>query len=130
MSKTPQEKGFDFEKEFAGLFGEKPTPGSGNKWFAPMDIDGGQIIWSLKSTQKDNLSVNREIIEEVEGHAGKTGAIPGIAVKIIGEPFVLLKMQDFIKIVQEEIKMAPPSREEIKRKKAATPLLLREEENE
>lgn len=130
MAKTPQQLGFDFEEEFAGLLGSKVTPGSGNQWFAKMDIGDGHILWSLKHTIKDTLTVNQKLINEVENAAGAEGSMPGIAVKVAGEPFVMLRMEDFIKIVQEEIKIAPPSRSEIKRKNAATPLILRDMEEE
>ncbi len=126
--KTPREKGLEYEERLAALLGARIQPGSGNQWFAKLDLDVAEILFSLKHTSKASLSVTRNILSEVIHHAtkiGSKGAIPAVAVDIAGEDFVLLRANDFAKLMEEDAKFVPQSTASRKRHRASIPEALR-----
>jgi hypothetical protein len=123
-----QREGLEFEESFAALFGASLQPGSGSQWFAKLDARGRQILWSLKHTGKDSLRVTQKILSESIQEAtkiGSPGAIPGLGIDIAGEPFVVMRATDVALIFQEDIRIAPPQGNEIKRQRSRMPLALR-----
>jgi hypothetical protein len=105
-------KGLAFEKDFANRLGAKLQPGSGNQWFAKLDVKGRSFLWSLKSTTKASIRLTTDMLAEtihaVDGPGGKGGnTLPGMAVRIADEDFVVLRASDFINLVREEVKIAP-----------------------
>jgi hypothetical protein len=105
-------KGLAFEQDFARRLGAKLQPGSGNQWHAKLDVKGRSFLWSLKSTVKGSFRLTTDMLAEtihaVDGPGGKGGnTLPGMAIRIADEDFVVLRASDFIQIVQDEVKIAP-----------------------
>ena len=122
-----------FEKVWAGILGVKPTKGSGNKWYAPMDVGDGSILWSLKHSEKDILRFGSykmsNLMCEAEDAVSSPNVIPGVATSEAGEAFVTLRASDFVLLCQTgEYQYISPSRAEMKRKRGSIPALLRDEE--
>ena len=123
-----QKDGLAYEERLADLLSAKLQPGSGNQWYALLDLDTVEILFSLKHTGKTSLSVTRYILREAIQAAtglGKRGAIPCVATDIDGEDFIILRANDFAKLMEEEVKFVKPSRAEEKRQRAAIPEVLR-----
>jgi hypothetical protein len=137
-SDTPQGAGRVFEKVFAKLFGCEPVKGSGSQWHAKLDVADGQILWSLKHSNRgrlkfDNYDVADDLFPEVvaaingQGGVGST-TIPGVATSDDdGNIFVVLRAEDFARMVTEDVKYVAPPADEVKRKRSRIPLLLRDE---
>lgn len=128
-----QDDGRSFEERFADLVGGKLTPGSGNQWYALMDVGGKAILWSLKHTGKKSLSVSpgilREVIKAATGIGGRN-MIPGIATDISGESFVVMRADDFAQLFQENIEITPARSADVKRARAKIPQALRDSPND
>jgi hypothetical protein len=127
--KTPQEKGYEFEEKFAEALGAKPTRGSGNQWFAKMDIGGAEILWSCKHTDNESFRMAKSLMREVQdaiiGQGGIGGStIPGMAISVDGEVYCTIRAEDFLRLIQEEVKFVQPSKGEAKRQRAKIPKLL------
>jgi hypothetical protein len=127
---TPQEQGRQFEAEFAKRLGATVVPGSGSQWFAKLDVGGKGFLWSLKLTTKKSFRLTtdmlRELTHAVHGPGGKGGrTVPGMAIRIDNEDWVLLKADDFIGLMREEVKMVPPTKREEKLERAAVPKFKR-----
>lgn len=134
IDKTPQQNGRLFERYWANLFGVEPIRGSGNQWTSKMDVIDGAILWSLKHTQHDSFRVTKELMREVErainGPGGIGGnTIPGIAVSLSGEPFVTLRAEDFLRLLEGDAsKYLAPSKGEAKRSRSKVPQIMREDD--
>lgn len=134
---TPQEAGFDFEEHFAKLFGVEPTLGSGNQWFAPLDVGDVQFLFSCKWTGAESFRMSRALMVEVQkainGPGGRGGdTIPGVATHLdeSGETLVTLRAEDLLRLLQTgDYKYVVPSKGEQKRARASVPALLREEDS-
>lgn len=123
-----QRDGLKYEVKFASRFGVKPTAGSGNQWFAKLDVGAHRILCSLKHTGKKSLSVTPAILREAIQEAtkiGSKGAIPVVGTDISGEDFVILRADDFALLLEEEVKIAKVSRAKLKRARASIPEVLR-----
>lgn len=125
-------KGLEFEHLFAKSVLSKPNPGSGNKWYARMDIVDSLITWSCKFTSKKSFSLKQSDIDEVVGVAtgpGSNDSIPALAIRIGTSDYdvVVLRKDDFLRIVQEETKYVQATKTEAKRKRTKIPRLLQEE---
>lgn len=121
----PQDIGGEFEKRFAKRIGGTIVPGSGNQWFAKLDVGSKSFLWSLKATAKESFRLTRGMLHEtlraIVGPGGKGGdTIPGMAVSIQGEEYVVLQLDDFLTIVREDVKLVPPTKREEQRGRAAT----------
>lgn len=131
---SPQKHGGRFEKFWAKLFGVEPVRGSGNQWHAKMDVGDGSILWSCKATVKGSFTVSKYAMREVQtaitGPGGVGGdTIPGLAVLVDGEAFVVLRAEDFLRIAASDaVKYVTPSRADQKRARARIPTLLRDED--
>lgn len=129
---TPQELGFLYEEEFASDLGIEIVKGSGNKWFAKLDCNGFQMMWSLKHTTKETFTINkallREAINAATGPGGEGGnTLPGWAVKVAGESLVIMRQEDLLQAFTEDRKFARQSKADAKRVAAKIPVLLRED---
>lgn len=133
MGKEERDRGIQFEEEFAARFGVEPHRGSGNKWYCRMDLGTGQpILWSLKSTKHASFSVQQsdidEVIEAVEAPGGVGGdVLPGLGVRVRDLDLVVLRADDFIALITEQMAYIRPSKAEVKRAAARVSLLLRDE---
>jgi hypothetical protein len=82
MPETPQEAGRRFEAEWTALIGGDLVPGSGNQWFAKLDVEGGSIVYSLKATVDDTYD-ERELaiaLAEAEAYITSPGGPGGVCV--------------------------------------------------
>lgn len=131
---APQKTGRRFERFWSKVFGVEPQKGSGNLWYAKLDVpDGGAILWSCKFTEADSYRVSRDDIREAETAARGQGSsgemIPGYATAISGgEVFVTLRADDFLRLFTDQVRYITPSRGEQKRARAKVPALLRDED--
>jgi hypothetical protein len=137
-AKTPQGEGREFEGRFAELFDCEPQKGSGSLWYAKLDVNDGQILWTLKYSERgrlkfDNYDVNDDLMREAQAAINGQGGVgsntmPGVATQDVdGNVFVVLRAEDFARIVTDDITYVRPPRSEIKRARASTPLLLRDD---
>jgi hypothetical protein len=132
---SPQQQGRTFEKFWARVFGVQPTKGSGNQWFAKMDVSDGAVMWSCKHTGADSAPISKALFREVEeaitGPGGVGGEIiPGLATSLSGEVFVTLRAEDFLRIIgSDQARYLVPSKAEQKRARSRVPSLLREDED-
>lgn len=132
-SKTPQEEGIEFEERFADLFDAKLQPGSGNQWFAKLDVDGVTILWSLKRTTKNSLKLTPAILDEAIEHAsgiGSAGALPGWAGSVGDLDLVVMRADDMALLFQENTKLKRQKRTEARRARAKVPIALRHAEED
>jgi hypothetical protein len=121
-----------FESIWAKIFGVKPQPGSGNKWFAPMDVGDGSILWNLKHSERGILRFDtyrvRDLMREAQDATESPNVLPGVATSEDGEQFVILRAEDFVRLCETgEYRYITPSRAEIKRQRGNIPALLRDE---
>lgn len=127
--------GRDFEDDWAKRTGGKTQPGSGNKWYARMDVSDSVFLWSLKATGKRSFPVSIDLVEEVVTEVAGMGAtradaIPGIAIRLGNDrahDLVVMRADDFVRLVTEERKYIVQSKADAKRARAAVPQLLRDE---
>lgn len=129
---TAQKAGRRFESFWAKIFGVDPRPGSGNQWFARLDVADGSILWSLKFTDDRSIRLSKEQMVEVQRAISEQGTsdIPGLAFAIDGgaEVFVTLRAEDFLRLLTDDVKYVTPSRGDQKRYRAMLPELLRDED--
>lgn len=133
---TPQEEGRRYESFWAKLFGTTPTRGSGNQWFAPLDVGDVAFLFSCKWTGSESFRVSKDLITEVVqainapgGRGGDT--IPGLAFAIDegAEVLVTLRAEDLLRLLKTgDFKYLVPSKGEQKRARARVPGLLRDDE--
>jgi hypothetical protein len=130
--KTPQQRGYDFEEAWADLFGSSVQKGSGNLWYAKLDVPTGQMIWSLKHTDAESFRLTGDMIDEaveaVYGPMGKgLGTIPAWAIQVgkARRRLVVVEAADFVKLVTEGVSIRQPSKGEVKRARASMTSLER-----
>jgi hypothetical protein len=123
-----QQDGIDFEKRFADLIGGQLTPGSGNQWYAKLDVSSRGILFSLKHTGKNFFRITKDVLREAIVAANQEGCIPAWALDIAGEDFILMRGHDFRMLMEEDHKVVAKSKRTAKRKRAATPVLMRDKE--
>lgn len=134
---SPQEKGREFERELADEFGLSVTPGSGNQWFAKLDLKGLRARWSLKYTEGNSFPLRRADFEEAlsatTGLSGD-GSISLFAVRMDGLPddLVMMWKNDFRKLQNGELNLIDTESKAYgnaaaRREKARVPVLMRED---
>ncbi len=126
-SETPQEKGYSFEKTFGAALGMEPTRGSGNQWFAKMDLGGSQVLISCKHTNAQSYRIEKQHLREIQRYCSGMQE-PAMAIDIDGEVYVLQRAGDWIASRTEEAtRFIQPQKAEMKRATASVPGLLRGE---
>jgi hypothetical protein len=130
-NKTPQEEGREFEGEFADKFGGSEVPGSGNGRFFKLDVRDSKFLWSLKWTSKKSFSFKSEDFKEVNDEVYGPGGlgheyVPGLATALEGEVYATIKMDDLVKLLEQEAKVFVPDKARVKRQRAKTPGLMRD----
>ena len=128
---SPQKSGRRFEGFFAKLFGTEPRRGSGNQWVAPLDVADGKILWSLKWTTHESMSISKALLHEADEavHRDGNNAIPGIAMSIDSgaEVVVAMRWSDFARLLaQDHARYIVPSKGEQKRARSRVPAILRD----
>lgn len=130
-SKTAQEKGYDFEKEFGAALGVKPTKGSGNQWFAKMDLGDSSILVSCKHTDAESFRLTAAHMREVQAACvGEQEPVEAISVR--GEVYVVQRLGDWLAARSKPAEAAfiKPGKSAVKRATAKVPALLRQTEDE
>lgn len=129
---TPQQRGREFEAEWAEVFGVKPQRGSGNLYYAQLDVDDrGSILWSVKHTDDKSFRLTETMIRESReatmGPGSSGDRIPGIAIRIggIGQLRVDMDARDFMRLITEGARYVKPSKMQQKRALADVPAALR-----
>lgn len=124
------QRGRDFEREVADKLGGSLQPGSGNKFYAKSDVSANGLLVSCKS--EVNLSwskIIRNLYEAIE-MSYQTGNIPILALDGVDdeESIVVMRLSDFVKTFQDEIKIPEhhDSKGLQKRSTAEIPLMLRD----
>lgn len=132
--RTAQQRGYDFEKEWADVLGAKVTKGSGNQWWARMDVPDGVFLWSLKATTKKGFRLTKGLMQEVwtaiVGLGGKGEAEAGMAIDIDGDKFVVIPAETFARLMRENVKYIKPTKADVKRASSKVPLLMRGDDDE
>lgn len=130
---SSQQRGRAWERFWAKLFGVEPQRGSGNQWFAKLDVGDGSILWSLKYTDAESFRLSKDIMREAEsavsGLGGVGGStIPGAAISLSGNAYVVLGADDFLRLLAAEgAQYIVPSKADQKRSRAAVPGILRDD---
>lgn len=129
---TEQQTGRRFEKYWAELFGVKPVKGSGNLWYAKLDVGTQGILFSCKWTSHDSFRISKDLFHEawsaVYGQGGVGGnTIPALATNVNGETYVTMRAEDLLLMLQEETVSIPPSKDDLKRARSKVPEIFRED---
>jgi hypothetical protein len=135
MDRKALEDGREFESRFADITGAELVPASGATWFAKLDAEGYQVLWSLKHTGKKTFTLTSalftEVIDAVEAPGGKGGEVlPGVAIEFAGEDVVAFRLGDFVRVMGEGRVLAKKSKADTKRESSRVPILLREDGND
>lgn len=130
INKKALAAGRSFEEEFAAQIGAKLQPGSGNQWFAKLDVDASNVLWSLKWTEKRTFAITPDLILEADratsGPAG-TGQLPAIAARIGGVgDIAVMRMEHFFDVATGKVSVkVGDQKAERARAQADLPLLER-----
>ena len=129
IGSSPQMEGRRFEHWFAKLFGVTPVKGSGNQWWAKLDVKDVRFLFQCKDTKHASFSISRALMREIENALRGEDRIPVIATAVENsEVFVTLRAEDFIRLIQSDKALyLVPSKGEQKRLRSRTPALLRED---
>jgi hypothetical protein len=134
VNPTPQQKGRQWEDEWTGQTEGSQQINSGAVWFSKMDVSDRAFLWSCKYTDKKSFSIKASDIDEVvyavEGPGGVgIDTMPGMAIRIADAcDLVVLRKEDFLRLIQTEVKYVEPSKQDAKRAKSKIPQLLRGDE--
>jgi hypothetical protein len=118
--------GTQFELDLAKELGLNRVPGSGNQWYAKLDVSGKGTRWSLKATGKKGFRVDDEFVEEAVAGL-QHDEVPMWAVRIeeVGD-FVMMRKEDWIRERKEKTFTIPATKAEERRSRAKVPQLMRE----
>lgn len=121
-----------FENDLAKELQMERVPGSGATWHSKLDVAGKGTRWSLKYTEKDSITISKtKVIEEAlaaTGGLGGTDEIPLWAFRIQDTDLVMMRKEDFYRMVEEEVKLIKPTKAQERRARSRVPVLMREEE--
>lgn len=134
-SKTPQQLGKQYEKEFSERYNLSQVPNSGAGKFYKMDSEGKSVLYSLKwqlSTKK-SFSVKTSDLEELDNSVrGAAGVGPdyvgALGFSLEDEDYICLRMSDFVRLFTEQPDIFQASKSETKKQRARIPSLLRRNE--
>ncbi len=109
---SPQEKGRQYEKEFSKKHGFDPVPNSGATPFWKLDVDGKQILFSLKHTVNASISLKHEDLDEAKEAVYGIGGVgmdytPAMVLSMKGEEYAVLRVDDLVKLLEQKIEFSP-----------------------
>ena len=131
-----KEQGLGFEDRMAARLGAEKMPGSGNKWYARLDLGLQAFLLSLKHTRlrSYDLTVHElaEIREVIHAPGGVGGDTLGALLVGIGEGedehlVVVQPLDDWLRMVTEQRKLVVESKAEARKRSSTVPVLLRED---
>lgn len=131
--KRPQEIGRVHETYLAKTLGGSVVPGSGNQWYAKLDVEADSIIFSCKATNAKSMRIDRSMIDEMQNAAhglmGQPGTIGAMSVWLEGGEcrLIVLMEQDFIWLCEGQLEISfKPTKTAEKIAKGKIPTLMRE----
>jgi hypothetical protein len=130
----PQDIGKVFETYWAKNVMGKPVRGSGNKWYARMDVKDTIFLWSAKATEKRSFTINQRMVDEVcsvTTNPGGERRIPALAIRLGSQEYdlVVLRANDFIGLMSDpDSRFIKPTQTEVKRRNAHKPILFRSDQ--
>lgn len=143
MRGREQQAGYDWEEELGKDLGLKVTPGSGNQWFARMDLDDKGVVIQLKATKEDSFPWRDMIaaLNECERYIGSPGGPPqdSFAIAAIrtssldpgaGDDIICIRAGEFKRLMQAGITLGTQSKAEAKQERARTSELDRRMQEE
>lgn len=123
-----------FEDDVAALLGAEKVPGSGNQWYAKLDVGKvGELLMSLKWTGVDPFPRLSTLMAEVDDAIlAPGGAGPETAGAVVtGGPtqrtMVHIDLLTFAKLFEEKAKLARQSKADARVERSKTPIALRDE---
>lgn len=132
MAETAQQRGREWEREGASLFGMKPRPDSGAGVYK-LDAGGHTLVVSFKHTDDESFRVTQDMVQELRdatsGPGGVGQHVTGlIAVRFAGVELVsVMTLGDQIALFKQQTRLIPPTKDEARRSQASTPAFLRED---
>ena len=124
-----------FEEEFAAQLGLTRVPGSGSQWHCKMDVTGQGARWELKYRGNGRYTVTRGVLDKILAEAegmGSANEIPLMAIRFDeDDDYILMRKNDFLRMQAGEIVLTrtPHEARAQRKKRAATPVLLRDEDD-
>lgn len=102
--RTPQQRGRDEEKSAAASIGAKLVPGSGSGGHHLLDFRGKRILWSNKSTTRDQktLSIPEKDLDEARSAARSRGVMWAYRIEFQGRHYILQEEGDWHEIAGSE----------------------------
>lgn len=128
------EAGFAFERELANELGMELQPGSGNQFYARLDMRGKLLRLSAKCTKFKSYPLGVDELEEamtaVDAPGGEVaGTIPIWGIRVAHDPrydVIVMRKEDWIRAFTEERKFVVQSKADGKRERSSLPALLRD----
>lgn len=88
-SKSPQDRGRNYEKRLAKKLGTKPQPASGALPFRKEDIELDDYLVQVKHTTKKSYTLKADDLKILVTNAAKIGKIPVMIIKLDGREWQL-----------------------------------------
>ncbi len=128
---TAQDRGREFEREVAALFGGRLQPGSGNRVEAQLDVNGGLILCETKHTDAASFSITSKIWDAVReassGSSSATYSMTMLAVRLgaTGHRLGVVDLDALVDWIRRPPGLLPSAPGSELRRLARTPTLLR-----
>ena len=133
MNNEALQAGRDFEKQVAEFLGAEMVPGSGNQWYAKLDVgEAGGLLASLKWSTVDQMPRLTRLMNETRQAITAPGGagIETFGAVILGGPqktTITMYLDDFARAFEEKITLTRQSKVDAKIDRARTPILFRED---
>jgi hypothetical protein len=134
---TPQQLGKAWEEKVAKDTGGVVVKGSGNQPFAKLDVNGNAFLISAKATSFKTYPLGQaemqEVIDAMFSPAARCApdTTPIVALRVAGGEFGVFRWSDMLALLADPKPMFRAQKNEAKRRRARTPQLLRDlEEND
>lgn len=129
--RAPQERGRDFEEEFAEIWGMQLVPQSGGGFKAKLDVGGTEVLVELKQTGNGSYRLAaddlRKAFAGAAGPGGK-GKVMMFAVRMEGfDDLLIARVPDMLAILRKDVEFQAPTTKRMDKRAAAEPKLLRDE---
>lgn len=90
------------EKRGAARNGGRVQPGSGNGVFRKGDVRNEDTLFEYKRTDKAQMTLKAEWLEDIRKHALIDGRIPALGIQLGGRDWVLLPEDDYRDLTNRE----------------------------
>lgn len=129
--KTPQELGYEWDRELARIIQGQAHKGSGNRFYQKLDASGHELVVSGKHTTHASFSItDADLDEVVRGAYGpeaiKPDVIPILAVKLgTGRMVAALDLMQLIAWIAAPPELIPATKQDQVRATVKVPPYLR-----